>query len=163
MPLDFVHHHFLHPGSTAAIQRTFIDMPVVKGKICLIRKVLLNLVELDRIRSAFDVFYAISVDPDHVLDSFTILDSTIFLHGSYNILRDSSASFNMYKNPEIFDYMEGIRCPYSRLPFFVQNSNTNSQTANYNLTVFYELIALTPQELAVAVMRRGRGVTRRVP
>jgi len=161
MPLDFVNHFFQHPGSTTVIQRTFIDMPIVPGKICLIKLVHFELFQRDRPRTAYDVQWAISVDPDHVLPTDLVrLDSTIFCHGVYQMLRTSAAGENHVTNPEIFHYPDGIPCPYTRLPLFVQHSNTNASTADYNVQIFYTLEKRTPQQLAVSVLRRGRGVTR---
>lgn len=162
MPLDFVNHHFQHLGSSSVIQRSFIDMPVVPGKICLVKIAHVELVQRERVRTAYDVSWAISVDPDHVLDSMVLLDSTIFCHGDYQMLRTTAAGENHVTNPEVFHYPDGIRCPYARLPFFFQATNTNSATADLNVRLFFTLEKRTAQELAVAVLRRGRGETRRV-
>ncbi len=159
MPLDFVIHAFQHPGGTIAILRSFIDMPVTPKKKCEIRQVQVYRVEGQR-ETAFDMFFAISADPDHVLESSILLDSTIFLSGRYQRVVTTSVGLQHLEMPSIFQYPEGISCPYTRLPFFVQNSNTNALFTNWLVTVFFEFVTLTPQELAIAVVRRGRGVTR---
>jgi len=159
MVLDFVIHAFQHPGGTTAIQRSFIDMPVAPKKTCHIRQVQVHIVEAQRIIN-FDAFYGISVDPDHVLRSFILLDSTMFLMGQYNIAEQTAIGQHLFLAPRTFMYPEGINCPYTRLPFFVQNSNTNAFVTNWLVKVFYEFVSLTAQELALAIVRRGRAVTR---
>ena len=163
MPLDLVVQHFTDAGSTVAIQRFFIDMPVVPGKICMIRQVQVRLVQLSRANN-YGLFFAMSVDPDHVLASTVIMDSTMFLSGQWENVLQTTVGFQLVTGlPWIFHFPEGIKCPYTRLPFFVQHSNTGAPTADWVITVLYEFVARTPQELAIAVMRRGRGVGRRVP
>lgn len=162
MPLEFVVHHFLHPGGTTAIQRTFIDMPISPGKLCLIRQVRVQIVQLVNQRS-FDVFYGMSVDPDHVLASTVLWDSTMFIQASIIISRADFTGEEQLRSPETFLFPEGIECPYGRLPFFIQNSNTSAIVQDWNITVFFEYIKKDARDLAIAVMRRGRGVTRRVP
>jgi len=164
MALDFVVQAFQSVGGVTTIQRFFIDMPIPTDKICLIRQVQVQLVELIRPITNFDVFYAMSVDPDHVLSSMILMDSTIFLSGVWELLNFTGVGFVLGNGiPWTFYYPEGIRCPYTRLPFFIQHSNNSVASPNWHVKVFFEFVKKTPQELAVAVMRRGRGVTRRVP
>jgi len=160
MPLDFVVHHFLDAGSTTAIQRTFIDMPNVPKKTCMIRQVHIELFQ--RVRGLFfDSSFALSADPDHATVDMVILDSTIFVSGRWQVVNNSAIGFELHGGvPFIWKFPEGIDCPYTRLPFFVQHSNTNSNTIDWQIKVFYELVKLTPQELAIAIVRRGRAVTR---
>lgn len=163
MALDLVNEHFLDAGSTTAIQRFFVDMPTAPKKTCLIRQVQVTQVELDRARTAYDTRFAMSVDPDHVAASLILRDSTMFLSGSFQGLVATAVGFFMHTTPFTYFYPEGIRCPYTRLPFFVQHSNTNSAVTNWNITVFYEFVSVTAQELAIAILRRGKGETITVP
>ncbi len=163
MPLDFVNKSFTDTTSTAAIQRRFIDMPMVPKKMCLIRQVQVVIFQMDRIRAFYDLTYAMSVDPDHVLASMIDLDSTMFLFGRQQNILHSTVGFQYAKSHETYMYPEGIECPYTRLPFFVQHSNANTATTDWNIRVFFEFKNLTAEQTAIAVLRRGRGVTRRVP
>ncbi len=160
MPLNFVVTRMLHPGSTTDILRFFIEMPVVPGKVCMIRQVHVELVDRVRTQSLYDQDFALSADPDHTLVSMLQLDSTIFLKGRYVVAQPTIVGFQVMVNPEKFLYPEGIPCPHSRLPFFIQNSNTSAADTDWHVTIFFELVKVTAQEMAVAVVRRGRGVTR---
>ena len=163
MPLEFVSHHFTSEGGSSAIRRSFIDMPIVPKKLCVIRQVHVHVVQLDRPRQSqgYDLAYAISIDPDHVLQSTVLLDSTIFVSGVWQTGRHTSVGFEFMGGlPWIFHFPEGMKCPHSRLPLFVQHSNTNTLDTDWVIRIFFEFVSLTPQELAVAVLRRGRGVTR---
>jgi len=160
MVLDFVVKAFASAGSNSAIQRFFVDMPLVTKKICLIRQVQVQIIEAVRVLS-YDISFGMSVDPDHVLQSFVLLDSTMFLSGRFqNVIASAVGQDQEGGLPWIFQYPEGIKCPYTRLPFFIQHSNTAAVTTNWHVTVFFEYLPITAQELAVAVLRRGRGATR---
>jgi len=160
MPLDIVALNFLNV-STAAVVRHFVDMPVNPGKICLIRHVDFLIFEADRIRTSYDVFWAMSVDPDDdAAEGLIAPDSRKFLSGTYNDLEATNVGFEIWTNQKRYDFPEGIKCPFTRLPFFIQHSNNSANPANYQVRVLYELVKATPQEIAVAVLRRGRAVTR---
>ncbi len=161
MPLDFVSRPIADAGGTTAIQRFFIDMPLVTKKVCMIRQVHVVQIELQRAETHYDTRFAMSVDPDHVLANMIILDSTIFLSGSWQQILSTNVGFAVAtENEKIFHFPEGIECPYTRLPFFINHSNTAAVVTNWVVRVFYEFVSLTAQELATAVLRRGRGVTR---
>lgn len=162
MVLDLVSRDFEH-GGTLAITRFFVDMPVVAGKICMIRQVHVLLVDFARL-NAYDISYGMSLDPDDPGDSLIGADSRMFISGRYSKFQLTAVGFQvLVNNPIQYHFPEGLKCPYGRLPFFIQHSNANVATTFYRVTVFYDLVKLSPQELAVAVMRRGRGETRRVP
>ncbi len=163
MPLEFVVKHFEDAPSSSAIQRFFIDMPITPKKLCMIRQVQVEIVQRNRILN-FDAFYAMSIDPDHVLTSMVLLDSTMFLSGVWEIVQGTLIGFHAEGGtPFIFHFPEGIQCPHGRLPFFVQHSNTNANDIDWIVKVFFEFEPISAKELSIAVLRRGRGVTRRVP
>ncbi len=162
MVLDLAVRSMTH-GGTAAITRFDVYMPVVPNKICMIRRVHVALIDFARLDS-YDVTYGLSLDPEHAPQSLVAADSRMFLMGRYAVFEQTAVGFAVgVVNPIQFHYPEGIPCPYSRLPFFLQNSNNNANTVSLRISVFFELIKMTPQEIAIAVMRRGRGETRRVP
>ncbi len=163
MPLDLVTRSFSKGGGTTAIDRFNIDMPIVPNKLCLIRQV--QVLNVDWGNTAlFDQTFGMSLDPDHVPASLVAADSRMFILARYVRIQLTAEGFQSVEgNPKIFHFAEGMQCPYGRLPFFVQNSNNNAAVTDYRIAVFFTLERVSPQELAVAVMRRGRGETRRVP
>lgn len=159
MVLDIVTRSFTH-GGTTAITRFLIDMPVVPGKLCLIRQVQFLLVDWERIVS-YDMTYAMSLDPDDVGENLVGADSRKFIVGRYATRLATSVGFQFADFlPRIYQFPEGLQCPYSRLPIFIQNSNNNAATAQWRVAVFFELVKISPVDLAVAVVRRGRARTR---
>ena len=165
MVLEFAKRNVADAASSAAVQRFFIDMPVVSGKICMIRKVHWLMVEgVSRVVSNFDISFGMSLDPDGVgLNFGTLPDSSMFLVDRFVKGQITAVGFAIDFGNRVYDYDEGLPCPYSRLPFFVQHSNTGALSVTHNVKVFFTFERLTSQELAIAVARRGRGVTRRVP
>jgi len=159
MALDFVVQHFQDAPVSSAIQRFLIDMPVVSGKLCLIKQIHVNIKQPSR-TNQFGIFYAMSIDPEHVLTSSIILDSTIFLSNDIGNTVLTAVGFVVdHGLSPVFHFPEGIKCPYTRLPFFVQHSNTTDASIDWQIKVFYEFLQLSQKELAIAVVRRGRGVT----
>jgi len=151
-------------GGTDAVVRFLIDFPQVTGKLCLIKAVHVWREDWTTL-TIYDVTYALSADPDQPATlSLTAPLSRVFLLGrwSFDQLTLIGVLYGV-TNPVQFPYPEGIECPYTRLPFFIQHSNNNAAVTDYRVTVFFEYVKRTPQELAISVMRRGRGVSRRVP
>jgi len=160
MPLDFVITNFQDTPATTAIQRFLIDMPTVPKKLCLIRQIDVIPFQLSRVLN-FDINYGMSVDPDHTIVSMVTPDSTMFLTGGLHRAQITAIGFAIVTYFEgIFRYPEGIECPYTRLPFFIQHSNTGNFFIDWTVRVFYEYVTMTAQEIATAVLRRGRAVTR---
>lgn len=162
MPLDLVARSFSH-GGTAAITRFNVDMPTPEGNICLIRQVQFIQVDFQRM-ALYDITYGLSLDPDHAPASLIAADSRMPVVGRISRHTITSVGFQTQENnPRIFMFPEGLKCPYTRLPFFMQHSNNNATTANYRVCILYEVEKVSKQELAVAILRRGRGTTRRTP
>jgi len=161
MVLDWVIDSFDHSTSSAILRR-FIDMPETRpGKMCMIRKVHVSIEDLSNIRT-YDISFAMSADPDAAVPALMWrANSSFFLMGRLATHTASGIGFQIMEfSPLIFEFAEGIKCPYSRLPFFIEHSNANTAVTTYRITVFYEFISVNAKELAVAVLRRGRGVTR---
>lgn len=156
MPLDIVQRSFSN-GTSAAIERFDIDMPVAPGKICMIRQVQFLLIDFTRL-SEYDISWGMSMDPDHAPASLIAADSRMFLVGRFSREVGTFVGFQVLNpNPQVYQFPEGIPCPYSRLPFFVQHSNTNSNVCNYRVAVLFTFEKVSKAELAIAVVRRGRG------
>lgn len=150
-------------GGSSAITRFFIKMPVRRRKVCMIRQVVVLLFD-HQIINTYDVAYGLSIDPDDPGDSLLNADSRMFVLGRWTDKNNSNVGRQtLTDNPVRYMFPEGITCAYGRIPFFIQNSNNNAATHTTRLTVFFEFIEVSPQEVAVAVVRRGRGVSRRVP
>jgi len=164
MVLHWVTKRALHPGGTTTVQRFFIDMPVVTGKICLIKQAHVFLEDWGNLKS-FDVGIAISADPDHAVPAtLAAEDSRYFVFQRFaRIFETAVGQQQTENNPRVYHYPEGISCPYSRLPFFVQNSNTSGADIDYHITLFFEYTKVSATEMAIATLRRGRATTRRVP
>jgi len=159
LPLDLVARSFSH-GGTIAITRFDIDMPTPTNKICLIRQVQFLLVDFQRM-ALYDVAFGLSLDPDHAPTSLIAADSRMPVVGRYSRHTITSVGFQTIEDaPKIFYFPEGLKCPYTRLPFFVQHSIADATTANYRVCILFEVEKVTKQELAVAILRRGRGLTR---
>jgi len=159
MALDVVTRSFSLGGSSA-INRFFIDMPLVAGKICMIRQVHFLLVDWAR-TADYDITFGVSVDPDAVPASMIAADSRMFVLGRWALRQSTAVGFQVGEIlPRQFFFPEGIKCPYTRLPAFVQHSNTNANVSNYRVAIFFEFLKISAQDLAVAVLRRGRGATR---
>ncbi len=163
MALDLVVKAFEDASSNSSIQRFFIDFPLPTGRICLIKQVQVLNIDFGRMGN-FDLTFGMSLDPDHVPQSLIAADSRMPIVGRFSRHTATSVGFQTADLfPIIFQFPEGLACPYTRLPFFVQHSNTAVVSVNWRVCVLFEFVKLTGQQLAVAVMRRGRGETRRVP
>jgi len=156
LPLDLVARSFSH-GGTAAITRFDVEMPTPTNKICLIRQVQFLMVDYQRM-ALYDITYGLSLDPDHAPASLVAGDSRLPVVGRYSRHTITSVGFQTQdNNPRTFMFPEGLKCPYTRLPFFMQHSNNNANVANYRVCILYEVEKVSKQELALAVVRRGRG------
>lgn len=137
--------------------RFFIDMPLVAGKICMIKKVDVMIVDFIRL-SLYDVSYGLSLDPDDPGLSLVAGDNRMFVVGRWVRFQNSGVGFQVIENnPVQYQFPEGLPCPYTRLPFFIQHSNNNATTCSYRVSVFFTLEKVSKVDLAIAVVRRGRG------
>lgn len=163
MVLEWIVRNANHPGSTTAVQRFFIDMPARSAKLCVIRQIHVWLEDWGNIRQ-FDIAFALSMDPDHTTPAnLNFPDSRIPLMIRWARNEYTAVGFQVGEiNPLVYHFPEGLVCPHGRLPFFIQNSNNAAVSNDYRLTIFFEFVKATQEEVAVAVMRRGRGVGRRV-
>lgn len=162
MVLDLAVRSFQHSG-TAAVTQFLIDMPITPKRICLIRQVHFLLVDAARLVN-YDVSYGMSLDPDDPGTSLIAADSRMFISGRFTSLTSTAVGFQfIVPNPTVWHFPEGLRCPYARLPWFIQHSNNSGNVSNYRVTVFFELVPVSARDLTIAVLRRGRGETRRVP
>lgn len=160
MPLEWVVRPIDHGGSST-VTRFFIDMPLAPGKICMIKQVHVWREDMATLLT-YDSTFALSADPDQPAPaSLSQPLSRIFLLGRWAQELATTVGFQVLTpNPMVFHFPEGIACPYTQLPFFLQHSNTGATVTTYRVTVFFEYVKVTKQELAIAVLRRGRGVTR---
>lgn len=162
MALEWVVKRIEHNPSATTIGRFTIDMPIRQRKVCLIRQVQV----LDHAWGANanrDMDYIISIDPDHATPTtLESVDPRFFVKGRHIQMVVTEAGQQIDNQPVVFMYPEGIVCAHGRLIVFIQHSNASAAATLMHITVFFEYRKMTAEEVTIAVVRRGRGESRRI-